>query len=186
MRIWQSVGLADRLQRDMLPDRPLTCVDANGVPFIDDDEPRGAGIRRSNSCISRRLTTSSARVSPDFGHVEVLLEHECLRVDPKRRWSNSCWPTCAPTRSSGYARLCDRRGRRLSPTRGQLGVGYTGRTYTERWVVIDTKVITEWDGHDRLRFHCNPGRPDRRLSHSRWAITAGNTRRAQARTRRNY
>ena len=24
MRIWQSVGLADRLQADMLPDRPLT------------------------------------------------------------------------------------------------------------------------------------------------------------------
>ena len=35
MRIWQSVGLADRLQRDMLPDRPLTFVDADGVPFID-------------------------------------------------------------------------------------------------------------------------------------------------------
>ena len=30
MRIWQSVGLADRLQRDMLPDRPLAWVDANG------------------------------------------------------------------------------------------------------------------------------------------------------------
>ena len=35
MRIWQSVGLADRLQRDMLPDRPLTFVDADGVPFIE-------------------------------------------------------------------------------------------------------------------------------------------------------
>ena len=46
-----------------------------------------------------------------------------------------------------------------SPTRGQLGVGYSGRTYTERWVVIDTKVLKEWDGHDRLRFHCNPARP---------------------------
>src|SRR6201999_3104909 len=35
MRIWQSVGLANRLQQDMLPDRPLTWVDADGVPFID-------------------------------------------------------------------------------------------------------------------------------------------------------
>src|SRR6201996_7469837 len=44
MRIWQSVGLADRLQRDMLPDRPLNFVDANGVPFIDlKIAPRGAG-----------------------------------------------------------------------------------------------------------------------------------------------
>ncbi len=30
-------------------------------------------------------------------------------------------------------------------TRGQLGVGYSGRTYTERWVVIDTEVLTQWD-----------------------------------------
>ncbi len=44
MRIWQSVGLADRLQRDMLPDRPLNFVDAAGVPFIDlKITPRGCG-----------------------------------------------------------------------------------------------------------------------------------------------
>ena len=35
MRVWQSVGLADRLQQDMLPDRPLNFVDADGAPFID-------------------------------------------------------------------------------------------------------------------------------------------------------
>ena len=35
MRIWQSVGLAERLQQDMLPDRPLNFVDAGGVPFIE-------------------------------------------------------------------------------------------------------------------------------------------------------
>src|SRR6266478_1699555 len=44
MRVWQSVGLADRLQQDMLPDRPLSFVDANGVPFIDlKVTARGAG-----------------------------------------------------------------------------------------------------------------------------------------------
>ena len=63
-----------------------------------------------------------------------------------------------------------------SPTRGQLGVGYTGRTYTERWVVIDTKVLKEWDGHDRLRFHCNPVQPTvdcpTPLGHHRWEYPA--------------
>ena len=63
-----------------------------------------------------------------------------------------------------------------SPTRGQLGVGYSGRTYTERWVVIDTKVLKEWDGHDRLRFHCNPARPTvdcpTPLGHHRWEYPA--------------
>jgi 3-(3-hydroxy-phenyl)propionate hydroxylase len=63
-----------------------------------------------------------------------------------------------------------------SPTRGQLGVGYSGRTYTERWVVIDTKVLQEWDAHDRLRFHCNPARPTvdcpTPLGHHRWEYPA--------------
>ena len=63
-----------------------------------------------------------------------------------------------------------------SPTRGQLGVGYSGRTYTERWVVIDTKVLQEWDAHDRLRFHCNPVRPTvdcpTPLGHHRWEYPA--------------
>jgi 3-(3-hydroxy-phenyl)propionate hydroxylase len=59
-----------------------------------------------------------------------------------------------------------------SPIRGQLSVGYSGRTYGERWIVIDTKVLQEWPGHDRLRFHCNPARPTvdcpTPLGHHRW------------------
>lgn len=35
IRIWQSVGLADRLQADMLPGRPVAFVDAHGVPFAE-------------------------------------------------------------------------------------------------------------------------------------------------------
>jgi 3-(3-hydroxy-phenyl)propionate hydroxylase len=63
-----------------------------------------------------------------------------------------------------------------SPTRGQLGIGYAGRTYSERWVVIDTKVLKGWDGHDRLRFHCTPDRPTvdcpTPLGHHRWEYPA--------------
>jgi 3-(3-hydroxy-phenyl)propionate hydroxylase len=42
--------------------------------------------------------------------------------------------------------------------------------------VIDTKMLKEWDGHDRLRFHCNPARPTvdcpTPLSHHRWEYPA--------------
>ena len=59
-----------------------------------------------------------------------------------------------------------------SATRGQLGIGFSGRTFAERWIVIDTKVLKEWPGHDRLRFHCNPDRPTvdcpTPLGHHRW------------------
>jgi 2-polyprenyl-6-methoxyphenol hydroxylase-like FAD-dependent oxidoreductase len=62
MRIWQSVGLDERLQQDMLPDRPLNFVDANGVPFIDlKVTPRAPGTHRNSSSISRRSITSCAR-----------------------------------------------------------------------------------------------------------------------------
>jgi 3-(3-hydroxy-phenyl)propionate hydroxylase len=178
MRIWQSVGLADRLQQDMLPDRPLAWVDANGVPFIETTmTPRGCGHPPQQflyqPVVDHVLREGAAR----FPNVEGLLEHECLRVVN----TDSCVELMlADLRTDTFKRL---RASYViaadggsSPTRGLLGVGYAGRTYTERWVVIDTKVIREWDGHDRLRFHCNPARPTvdcpTPLGHHRWEYPA--------------
>jgi 3-(3-hydroxy-phenyl)propionate hydroxylase len=182
MRIWQSVGLADRLQRDMLPDRPLAWVDANGVPFIETTmKPHGCGHPAQQflyqPAVDRVLREGVAR----FPNVEVLLEHECLRAantgDAQSQWVELM---LADLRTDTFKRL---RASYViaadggsSPTRGLLGIGYTGRTFTERWVVIDTKVIREWDGHDRLRFHCNPARPTvdcpTPLGHHRWEYPA--------------
>src|ERR1700752_591177 len=178
MRIWQSVGLADRLQQDMLPDRPLNFVDANGVPFIDlKITPRGCGHPPQQflyqPAVDHVLREGVAR----FPNVEILLEHECLRAT---NTDSSVELMLADLRSDTFRRV---RASYViaadggsSPTRGLLGVGYTGRTYTERWVVIDTKVIREWDGHDRLRFHCNPKRPTvdcpTPLGHHRWEYPA--------------
>ena len=112
-----------------------------------------------------------------FAHVEVLLEHECLRVHPtddgvELMLTDLRTDTLKRLRAS-YVIAADGGS---SPTRGQLGVGYTGRTYGERWVVIDTKVHKEWDAHDRLRFHCNPDRPTvdcpTPLGHHRWEYPA--------------
>jgi len=112
-----------------------------------------------------------------FPNVEVLLEHECLRVLTK---GDEVELLLADLRTDVFKRI---RASYViaaeggsSPTRGQLGVGYSGRTYTERWVVIDTKVLQEWDAHDRLRFHCNPARPTvdcpTPLGHHRWEYPA--------------
>ena len=107
----------------------------------------------------------------------MLLEHECLRVHPK---GDGVELMLADLRTDTFKRLhasyVIAADGGSSPTRGQLGVGYTGRTYTERWVVIDTKVLKEWDAHDRLRFHCNPARPTvdcpTPLGHHRWEYPA--------------
>ncbi|RFZ53397.1 3-(3-hydroxy-phenyl)propionate/3-hydroxycinnamic acid hydroxylase [Mycobacterium marinum] len=178
MRIWQSVGLAERLQSDMLPDRPIAFVDAHGVPFIEMKiEPRGSGHPPQQflyqPAVDQVLRAGVAR----FANVEVLVEHECLRVLNNDAAAELL---LADLRTDTFKRL---RARYViaadggsSPTRGQLGVGYTGRTYAERWVVIDTKVRRAWDAHDRLRFHCDPARPTvdcpTPLGHHRWEYPA--------------
>jgi 3-(3-hydroxy-phenyl)propionate hydroxylase len=178
MRIWQSVGLADRLQQDMLPDLPLTFVDVNNVPFIDlKITPRGAGHPPQQFLYQPAVDQVLREGVERFGNVELLLEHECLRV---HNGPDGVELMLADLRSdtlkrvhASYVIAADGGS---SPTRGQLGVGYTGRTYSERWVVIDTKMLKEWDGHDRLRFHCNPARPTvdcpTPLGHHRWEYPA--------------
>jgi 3-(3-hydroxy-phenyl)propionate hydroxylase len=178
MRIWQSVGLADRLQRDMLPERPVNFVDADGVPFIDLKlTPRGAGHPPQQllyqPAVDQVLREGVAR----FANVEVLLEHECLRVltkgDEVELLVADLGTDVFKRIRASYVIAADGGS---SPTRGQLGVGYSGRTYTERWVVIDTKVLQGWDSVDRLRFHCNPSRPTvdcpTPLGHHRWEYPA--------------
>ncbi len=188
MRIWQSIGLADRLQQDMLPDRPLNFVDADGVPFIDlKITPRGAaGIRRSSSCISRRSIRSCARACSDFRMSTCWLSMNacvCMSTDDEVELMLADLRTDTFKRlRASYVIAADGGS---SPTRGQLGIGYTGRTYSERWVVIDTKVLREWEGHDRLRFHCNPARPTvdcpTPLGHHRWEYPRRSRKRGRAR-----
>ena len=178
MRVWQSVGLADRLQQDMLPDRPLNFVDADGVPFIDlKVTSRGTGHPPQQFLYQPAVDQVLREGVGRFPNVEILLEHECLRVSPtdeevELMLADLRTDTFKRIRAS-YVIAADGGS---SPTRGQLGVGYSGRTYSERWVVIDTKVLQEWDAHDRLRFHCNPDRPTvdcpTPLGHHRWEYPA--------------
>ncbi|WP_231117925.1 bifunctional 3-(3-hydroxy-phenyl)propionate/3-hydroxycinnamic acid hydroxylase [Mycobacterium colombiense] len=178
LRVWQSVGLADRLQADMLPDRPVAFVDADGVPFIETTiTGRGCGHPPQQfiyqPAVDHVLRDGVAR----FPNVEILLEHECLRVANRDDHAELLVADLrADTVSRIRASYVIAADGGSSPTRGLLGVGYTGRTYAERWVVIDTKVIQEWDGHDRLRFHCNPRRPTvdcpTPLGHHRWEFPA--------------
>jgi 3-(3-hydroxy-phenyl)propionate hydroxylase len=178
MRVWQSVDLAERLQQDMLPDRPLNFVDADGVPFIDlKITARGCGHPPQQFLYQPAVDHVLRQGVQRFAGVDVLLEHECLRVLPK---DDEVELMLADLRTDAFKRfnasyvIAADGG--SSPTRCQLGVGYTGRTYAQRWVVIDTKVLKEWDAHDRLRFHCDPARPTvdcpTPLGHHRWEYPA--------------
>lgn len=174
VRIWQQVGLADRLNADMQPGNGANFVDANGVPFV-----KLLPISRGNGHPPQQFIYQPAleKVLRDgvdrFPNVSLLLEHECLRVvqgadHVELMLADLSVDEFRRIRAS-YVIAADGAS---SAIRGQLSVGYSGRTYGERWIVIDTKVLTEWPGHDRLRFHCNPDRPTvdcpTPLGHHRW------------------
>ncbi|GAA2429596.1 bifunctional 3-(3-hydroxy-phenyl)propionate/3-hydroxycinnamic acid hydroxylase [Mycolicibacterium llatzerense] len=178
LRVWQSVGLAERLQRDMLPGRPVAFVDADGRPFIETViYGRGCGHPSQQFLYQPAVDSVLREGVARFANVEVLLEHECLRVANR---TDDVELLLADLRTDTFKRVTARyviaSDGGSSATRGVLGIGYSGRTYGERWVVIDTKVIKEWDTHDRLRFHCNPERPTvdcpTPLGHHRWEYPA--------------
>ncbi|MGD1216861.1 bifunctional 3-(3-hydroxy-phenyl)propionate/3-hydroxycinnamic acid hydroxylase [Streptomyces krungchingensis] len=174
VRIWQRVGLADRLVQDMLTERPVDFVDAGGRPFITAvPRPRGHGHPPQMFIYQPALEQVLRQGVGRYPGVEILLGHECLRV---RQDDDGVELTVLDVESEAVRRL---RATYViaadggsSLTRAQLNIGYEGRTYEDRWVVIDTKMLKPWPDHDRLRFHCDPGRPavdcPTPLGHHRW------------------
>ena len=178
MRIWQQVGLADRLKQDTLANRPLTFVDTAGQSFIELELGSQSCGHPPQQFIYQPALERVLRAGVDrFPNVDVLVQHECLRIvgqdDGVELMLADLTADAFKRVRASYVIAADGGS---SPARGQLGIGYSGRTYTERWVVIDTKVKREWPGHDRLRFHCDPDRPTvdcpTPLGHHRWEYPA--------------
>ncbi|WP_445169469.1 bifunctional 3-(3-hydroxy-phenyl)propionate/3-hydroxycinnamic acid hydroxylase [Mycolicibacterium sp. Dal123E01] len=174
MRIWQQVGLADRLSADMQPGAGANFVDADGVSIaqlLPADRGNGHPAQQFiyQPAVERVLREGVDR----FPNVSLLLEHECLRLiqhadSVELMLADLAGDQITRIRAT-YVIAADGGS---SAVRGQLGIGFTGRTYSQRWIVIDTKVLQEWPAHDRLRFHCNPARPTvdcpTPLGHHRW------------------
>ncbi|MEU6371658.1 bifunctional 3-(3-hydroxy-phenyl)propionate/3-hydroxycinnamic acid hydroxylase [Streptomyces sp. NPDC046909] len=174
IRIWQRIGLAERLKQDMLTERPVDFVDAKGRPFLSArPTPRGHGHPPQLFIYQPALEQVLRDGVDRYPHVRVLLRHECLRV---RQNADEVELTVVGTADDSVHRL---RASYViaadggsSLTRAQLNIGYEGRTYEDRWVVIDTKMLKPWPDHDKLRFHCDPARPavdcPTPLGHHRW------------------
>lgn len=174
MRIWQGVGLAEKLQSDMLPGGMVAFVDSDGKPFIEvQPTARGAGHPPQQFIYQPAVDTALREGVERFSNVTVLTRHECLKVvsgpdDVEVLAADLADDSFVRIRAT-YVIAADGGS---SAIRGQLGIGYQGKTFTERWVVIDTKVRTDWEGSSRLRFHCAPARPmvdcPTPLGHHRW------------------
>ena len=174
IRIWQQVGLAERLKQDMLWDKAIDFVDADGQSFLNfAPQPRGNGHPTQLFIYQPALEQVLREGVERFANVEVRLGTEVVRQTQDESGVELTLldlgtNTVARERAT-YVIAADGGS---SPTRGQLGIGFEGRTYEDRWVVIDTKVLQEWPEVDRLRFHCNPARPavdcPTPLGHHRW------------------
>ncbi|MGW3290193.1 bifunctional 3-(3-hydroxy-phenyl)propionate/3-hydroxycinnamic acid hydroxylase [Streptomyces sp. NPDC001002] len=174
VRIWQRAGLAERLKRDMLAERPVDFVDARGRSFLSAcPTPRGHGHPAQMFLYQPALEQVLREGVDRYPNVEVLLRHECLRL---RQDAEGVELTVVSTDDDSVRRI---RAAYViaadggsSLTRAQLNVGYEGRTYEDRWVVVDTEMLKPWPGHDRLRFRCDPARPavdcPTPLGHHRW------------------
>lgn len=174
MRIWQSVGLADELQESMLPGGVVAFVDADGRPFSEVSPPsRGAGHPAQQFIYQPAVDGVLRKGADRFPNVTILTRHEALKVKQDGESvevlaANLVTDEFVRIRAS-YVIAADGGS---SAIRGILGVGYAGKTFSERWVVIDTEVLQDWPGSSRLRFHCNPKRPavdcPTPLDHHRW------------------
>ncbi|WP_446219435.1 bifunctional 3-(3-hydroxy-phenyl)propionate/3-hydroxycinnamic acid hydroxylase MhpA [Micromonospora sp. IBHARD004] len=174
IRIWQSIGLAERLKEDMLAGRPIDFVDARGRSFLSlAPAPRGNGHPPQLFIYQPAMEQVLRDGVRRYPNVEVLLGHDCQLVEQD---SDTVTVTVRDltddaVRALRAAYLIAADGG-SSPIRTGLGVGFDGRTYHDRWVVIDTKVKRGWDTVDRLRFHCDPARPavdcPTPLGHHRW------------------
>ncbi|MGW0653881.1 bifunctional 3-(3-hydroxy-phenyl)propionate/3-hydroxycinnamic acid hydroxylase [Streptomyces umbrinus] len=174
MRIWQRAGLAERLKQDMLAERPLDFVDAKGRAFISaHPSPRGHGHPPQMFIYQPALEQVLRDGVDRYPNVEILLRHECLRL---RQDADGAELTVVSVQDDSVRRL---RAKYViaadggsSLTRAQLNIGYEGKTYEDRWVVIDTEMLKPWPDHDRLRFRCDPTRPavdcPTPLGHHRW------------------
>ncbi|MDX2931346.1 bifunctional 3-(3-hydroxy-phenyl)propionate/3-hydroxycinnamic acid hydroxylase [Streptomyces ipomoeae] len=177
IRIWQRIGLADRLKRDMLAERPLDFVDARGRTFLSAcPTPRGHGHPPQMFIYQPALEEVLRDGVDRYPNVEVLLRHECLRLRQSVDGGEDgveltvVGPDDSVRRLRASYVIAADGGSSL--TRAQLNVGYEGRTYEDRWVVVDTKMLKPWPDHDRLRFRCDPARPavdcPTPLGHHRW------------------
>lgn len=174
IRIWQRVGLAERLKSDMLSERPVDFVGVNGTSFIHAvPKPNGHGHPPQLFIYQPAVEQVLREGVERFPNVTVRLGQECVR---QTQDADGVQLTLLDVENDTVARI---RATYViaadggsSPSRGQLGISFEGRTYEDRWIVIDTKVHEEWPEVNHLRFHCNPDRPavdcPTPLGHHRW------------------
>jgi 3-(3-hydroxy-phenyl)propionate hydroxylase len=181
MRIFQSLGMAERLAADMLQDAPVQMVLPDGkVLFQLKNTLRPHGWPANNFFYQPLLETALADGLAKYPNVTVLRGRELTRfaqdddgVDVFHAANDVAGyakpappPGAKPAPVAGETRL---RARWLvgadggrSGVRAQLGITMTGKNFPNPWLVVDIKAKDPADGLRHLpyfNFICDPACP---------------------------
>lgn len=181
MRIFQSIGMADRLAADMLQDAPVQMVLPDGaVLFQIKNTRREHGWPVSNFFYQPLLETALAEGLAAHANVTVQRGREVTRFEQDAGGVDLFHVPCE---GSDYTRPAPAQGTKPPPApgeqrvrarwlvaadggrsgiRAQLGIGMTGRNFPNPWLVVDIQAKDPADGLHHLpyfNFICNPERP---------------------------
>ncbi|MCA0243442.1 MAG: bifunctional 3-(3-hydroxy-phenyl)propionate/3-hydroxycinnamic acid hydroxylase [Proteobacteria bacterium] len=177
LRIFQSLGLADALQADMLEDVPVQMVLADGSCLVSTRNPdRPHGWAASNFFYQPFLETTLADALARHPHVKLLRGRSVVGFEQD---ADGVDVAHVASRGSGYGRTDDEtpsadipvhvRARFLvgadggrSFVRTQLGIAMSGRSFPTPWLVVDIKAKNGLDGLRHVpyfSFVCDPECP---------------------------
>lgn len=160
MRIWQTVGLADKLMPHLLPQTFLQFLGRNGRPFLELRRTSfGYGypalILQYQPFVEETLRAGIAR----FPSVELRLGTELVGCEERGD------EVVASVRRSGSETLEEVSARYVigcdgahSTVREGLGARLAGRTF-QRWLVVDLAVEDPAEFPGNFQFVCDPRRP---------------------------
>ena len=181
MRIFQSIGMAERLAADMLQDAPVQMVLPSGeVLFQIKNTGRPHGWAANNFFYQPLLETALADGLANVPNVTVRRGREltCFAQD-----ASGVDVFHVASEGSAYSRPAPKPGERPAPVPGevavrarwlvgadggrsvvrtQLGIGMVGKNFPNPWLVVDIKAKDPADGLRHLpyfNFICDPACP---------------------------
>lgn len=178
MRVFQEVGVANELHKDMLFDMPVQFVLGDGTPmgqYVPLQRPFGWPV--VNFFYQPYLETTLTQQLEKYANVTVMRGREVRAFEQDQ---SGVTVTHVASKGTGYGQRgsvpvldesdCQRvRGKYLiacdggrSTIRTRLGIELSGRSFPEPWLVVDLRVK---DGVEALRhlpyfnFYCDPDLP---------------------------
>jgi 3-(3-hydroxy-phenyl)propionate hydroxylase len=158
LRVYQAAGAVDRLLGIVTPGTGTTYFDASGKPVFHAGAPRPGrfGYPFKNPFAQPDLERALQQHLHNLPGASVVMDAEVTAVWPGAAWANVRYVSRgrAETAAARYVLACD--GGR-STVRRCLGVGMTGRSHPDDWLVLDVTGDRHVECYGM--HHANPERP---------------------------